>query len=42
MDQPPSVSLIVPFRDAEKYGSAQQSVRKSNLRGFLESDVFAL
>ena len=23
-------------------GSAQQSVRKSNLRGFLESDVFAL
>ena len=24
------------------YGSAQQSVRKPNLRGFLESEVFAL
>jgi hypothetical protein len=24
------------------FGSAQQSVKKSNLHGFLESDVFAL
>jgi hypothetical protein len=26
----------------QTFGSAQQSVKKSNLRGFLESDGFAL
>jgi hypothetical protein len=42
-------AIVVPltsslFRANDKWfiGSAQQSVRKSNLRGFLESNVFAL
>ena len=32
----PSIDIV------EIYGSAQESVKKSNLRGFLKSDVFAL
>ena len=38
----PALGAAFPISGLKKIGSAQQSARKSNLRGFLESDVFVL